>query len=82
MREGSRRANEGCSDDHCYSSCYNHVLAAEFLTEEEVEERSSCTSDVIDGGDDPLEFGIRVVEFLGKVIVGSNEAAHDPLVTS
>jgi hypothetical protein len=29
-----------------------------------------------------LEFGIGVVEFLGKLVVGSNEAAHDSLVVS
>ena len=82
MRESSRRAKEDCSDDHCCSSCYDHVLAAEFLTEEEVEKRSSRTTDVVDGGDNALEFGIRMVEVLGKLIVSPNEAAHDPLVIS
>jgi len=47
------------------------------FTEEEVEECSSCTSNVVDRGNDALEFGLWVIEVLSKLIVGFKR----PLIT-
>jgi hypothetical protein len=43
LSKGGRGA-EDRPNNHSRSSCYNHILAVELLTEEEVEECSSCIS--------------------------------------
>lgn len=81
MSKGVRGA-EYRPNNHSRSSCYNPILAAELLTEEEVEECSSCISNVVDRGDYALEFGIWLAEFLGKLVVDSYKTAHNSLVVS
>ena len=80
LRERRGRAQQDGAQDHDGAAGEDHVLPAEALAEEEAEEAAGGAADVVDGHDDALQFGVRLVEVGGELVVGPDKPRHDALV--
>jgi hypothetical protein len=66
--QGGGGAEEGCVNYHEAAAGRDHLLAAEMLAEEDVEETACGAADVVGGGEYALDVG------------GADDAGHDALV--